>query len=91
MPKPLELSAEIMTPPPVPQAAQVASPQPAAAKAALRPKAKVEEIKVPFQVRWPKSDVKAAKLAALNLDFSSESEFMLACFHAYMQTNGNRK
>jgi hypothetical protein len=89
MPKPLELSAEIMTPPPVPQAAQVASAQPPSV--APRPKAKVEEIKVPFQVRWPKSDVKAAKLAALNLDFSSESEFMLACFHAYMQSSGNRK
>ena len=91
MPRPLELSAEIMTPPPIPQAAQTIDRPSLQAKAAPPAKAKRDEPKVPFQVRWPKADVKAAKLAALNLDFSSESEFMLACFHAYMQARGVAK
>jgi hypothetical protein len=43
------------------------------------------EPKEPLQVRWPKSEVKAVKLAALKADFATVSDFMLACFHAYMQ------
>jgi hypothetical protein len=46
------------------------------------PKAKV----VPLQVRWPASEVKAAKLAAIEGDFPTVSDFMLTCFHAYMKT-----
>jgi hypothetical protein len=45
------------------------------------PKAKV----VPLQVRWPASDVKAAKLAAIQGDFPTVSDFMLTCFHVYMK------
>jgi hypothetical protein len=41
---------------------------------------------VPLQVRWPASDVKAAKLAAIQLDFPTLSDFMLACFHDYMKS-----
>jgi len=40
----------------------------------------------PLQVRWPVEDVKAVKLAAIQLDFPTVSDFMLACFHAYMKT-----
>jgi len=32
------------------------------------------------------ADVKAAKLAAIEMDFPTVSDFMLACFHAYMQS-----
>jgi hypothetical protein len=40
---------------------------------------------MPLQVRWPREEVKAAKLAAVQGDFSTVSDFMLACFHAYMK------
>jgi len=40
---------------------------------------------VPLQVRWPREDVRAIKVAAAEAE-QTISEFMLACFHAYMQT-----
>jgi hypothetical protein len=40
----------------------------------------------PLQVRWPVEDVKAVKLAAIQQDFPTVSDFMLACFHAYMKS-----
>jgi hypothetical protein len=46
------------------------------------PKTKV----VPLQVRWSAGDLKAAKLATIQGDFPTVSDFMLACFHAYMKT-----
>lgn len=56
--------------------------------------------KEPLQFRWPGEDVKAAKLAAIQLDFPTVSDFMLACFHfgigrgdglaAYMETQKRR-
>lgn len=67
---------------------------PQAAQAAERPgrEAKVlkAEPKEPMQVRWAGSEVKAARLAALQLDFPTVSEFMLACFHAYMKKTVRR-
>ena len=49
-------------------------------------KKKPEEPKpVPLQVRWPREDVKAIKVAAAQSE-QTISEFMLACFHAYMKT-----
>jgi hypothetical protein len=39
----------------------------------------------PLQVRWPVEEVKAVKLAAIQQDFPTVSDFMLACFHAYMK------
>ncbi len=90
MPKALELTADILIPPPVPKAAQKPSePAPKPARP-LKTEREVEP-RVPFQVRWPKADVKAAKLATLTLDFPSESDFMLACFHAYMQSRNGAK
>jgi len=41
----------------------------------------------PLQVRWPIKDVKAVKLAAIQQDFPTVSDFMLACFHAYMKSD----
>ena len=38
-------------------------------------------------LNMPVEDVKAAKLAAIQLDFPTVSDFMLACFHAYMKTH----
>jgi hypothetical protein len=40
----------------------------------------------PMQIRLPKSEARAIKIAAAQLD-KSISEFMLNCFHAYMQNN----
>jgi hypothetical protein len=82
MAKATELSADIMTAAvSVPKAGQVPAPV-ERRRSKPAPKAKV----VPLQVRWPASDVKAAKLAAIQGDFPTISEFMLACFHAYMKT-----
>lgn len=83
MAKATEHNADIMTAAvPVPRAAQTSAPATAPRRTKSAPKAKV----VPLQVRWPASDVKAAKLTAIQLDFPTVSEFMLACFHAYMKT-----
>jgi hypothetical protein len=82
MAKALELNADTLTTaPPVPKAAK-------ASTAVAEPKRAVSATKKnrePLQVRWPAEDVKAAKLAAIQLDFPTVSDFMLACFHAYMK------
>ena len=41
---------------------------------------------VPLQVRIPKEDARAIKVAAAQAD-QTISEFMLACFHAHMKAN----
>lgn len=83
MAKALELNPDTLTtPPPVPRAAQVAVPTTVLKRGIATPKAKP----VPLQVRWPADKVKAAKLAAIQGDFPTVSEFMLACFDAYMKT-----
>jgi hypothetical protein len=84
MAKALELNPDTLSAiPSIPQAAQmkaaVANPKPA--KTALK------EGREPLQVRWPVKDVKAAKLAAIQMDFPTVSDFMLACFHAYMKNS----
>jgi hypothetical protein len=87
MPKALELSDDALIAPPIPKAAQVipavVQPMPPKKGRAGTPKPEPRE---PLQVRWPSDDVKAAKLAAIQLDFPTVSDFMLTCFHAYMKT-----
>jgi hypothetical protein len=84
MAKALELNADTLTVvPSVPKAAQVTTP---AAEPKQGREAKPEAAKEPLQVRWPGDEVKAAKLAAIQLDFPTVSDFMLACFHAYMKS-----
>jgi hypothetical protein len=87
MAKALELSADTLTAPSVPKAAQIATqaPRPRRGREAKAP-AKTDYPREPLQVRWPADEVKAAKLAAIQLDFPTMSDFMLACFHAYMKT-----
>ena len=83
MAKALELTADTLTAaPPVPRAAQVTTPAAEARRAKPAPKVERE----PLQVRWPVEDVKAVKLAAIQQDFPTVSDFMLACFHAYMKS-----
>ncbi len=85
MAKALELNADTLTVvPSVPRAAQVTTPAAEPGRARTAPAPRVE--REPLQVRWPVEDVKAAKLAAIQLDFPTVSDFMLACFHAYMKT-----
>jgi len=40
---------------------------------------------IPLQVRLPRDEVRAIKIAAAQRELTI-SEFMLACFHAYMQS-----
>ena len=85
MAKALELSSDALTVvPSVPQAARVKTTTDDDPKR-VKPVSRVE--RDPLQVRWPTEDVKAAKLAAIQMDFSTVSDFMLACFHAYMKQN----
>lgn len=83
MAKALELNPDTLAVvPSVPQAALVKASrveEPKRGKTA--PKIERE----PLQVRWPTEDVKAVKLAAIQMDFPTVSDFMLACFHAYMK------
>ena len=83
MAKALELNPDTLAVvPSVPQAAQV-KPSPIEESKRGKTAAKIE--REPLQVRWPTEDVKAVKLAAIQMDFPTVSDFMLACFHAYMK------
>jgi hypothetical protein len=83
MAKALELNADTLTVmPSVPQAAQVKHAQ---TDELRRGKAVPKVEREPLQVRWPTEDVKSVKLAAIQMDFPTVSDFMLACFHAYMK------
>jgi hypothetical protein len=77
MAKPTSLSPDIMA---------VSAPAPTAATAPrggkpLKARAVNDR---PLQIRVPKPEAKAIKIAAAQAE-QSVSEFMLACFHAYMQ------
>jgi hypothetical protein len=84
LPKALELNDAALTAPPVPRAAQSArySPEPKA-KESSKPQPKADQM--PLQVRLPRKEIKAIKIAAAESE-QTISEFMLACFHAYMQS-----
>lgn len=79
MPKPVPLTPEIMDAPP------------ATPRAATRARSAAEEIpeprpaQIPLQVRLPREAVRAIKIAAAERE-QTISEFMLACFHAYIQS-----
>jgi hypothetical protein len=60
---------------------------PAIVRSTVRP-AKPEPPKakpIPLQVRLPRDEVRAIKIAAAERE-QTVSDFMLACFHAYMQS-----
>jgi hypothetical protein len=82
MPKAEPLTLETLTTPQaIPRAATPAR-TPAIPKAAL-PDAKADQ--VPLQVRIPREEARAIKIAAAERDLTI-SDFMRACFHAYMRT-----
>lgn len=77
MPKPVSLTAELVEAPQMtPQASTPAR------KLQATPVAKTEQM--PLQVRWPRSEVRAVKVAAAERE-QTVSDFMLACFHAFME------
>lgn len=80
MAKAIALTAEtLQTPQVTPQAATPARGPAPKAKAEPKP------VQVPLQVRLPRDEVRAIKIAAAQND-QTISEFMLACFHAFMQS-----
>lgn len=70
----------LKAPQPTPQAA---TPARGTMPKAPEPKAAVEY--APIQIRIPKDVARAIKVAAAERD-QSITEFMLACFHAYMKS-----
>jgi hypothetical protein len=79
MPKPIPLTPALVE---TPQATPQAATAPRSAIAA--PKVPKPE-QIPLQLRLPREEVKAIKVAAAE-DEQTLSDFMLACFHAYMKT-----
>jgi hypothetical protein len=80
MPKATELTAAALS---VPQITPLAATQPRGEIAKQQDPAPVEK-PVPLQVRLPREHVKAIKVAAAQSE-QTISEFMLACFLAYME------
>ena len=78
MPKAVPLSPAIMERPQI--TPQAATPARAARKEAPLRKPPQK----PLQVRLPREEVKAIKIAAADRE-QTVSDFMLACFHAYMK------
>jgi hypothetical protein len=78
MPKATSLTPDVLN---------VAIAPPAAATTPRGPKAKPPPPPktTPLQIRLPRQDVKAIKVAAAEAE-QTISDFMLACFHAYMQS-----
>ncbi len=80
MPKATSLTPETLNP---------VAMTPHAATGPRTPKATKETPAVksmPLQIRLPREEVKAIKVAAAESE-RNISEFMLACFHAYMKSN----
>ena len=79
MPKPVALTpALVETPQIVPQASTTA-------RAAAKPGNAPKPDQIPLQVRLPRQDVRAIKIAAAEREMTV-SDLMLACFHAYMKS-----
>lgn len=87
MAKAIALTADVLKAPQItPKAATPARSAVVKAEsvAATPPAAPPKEAHVPLQVRIPKDAARAIKIAAAERD-QTISEFMLACFHAYMK------
>ena len=80
MPKAVSLTAEALVAPQITPSAATPPRREATPK-----KADPKEEQVPLQVRLPRAQVRAIKVAAAERDLTI-SDFMLACFHAHMKT-----
>lgn len=82
MAKPLALTPDVLSAPQItPKAATPARTATASAKKAPEPKPD----QVPLQLRIPREEARAIKIAAAQRD-QTISDFMLACFHASMKS-----
>lgn len=81
MPKAVSLTADALA---APQITPTAATPPR--REAKPKKADPKEEQVPLQVRLPRDQVRAIKVAAAERDLTI-SDFMLACFHAHMKTS----
>ena len=80
MPKAISLTAEALVAP------QITPPAATPPRRELKPKkAEPKEEQVPLQVRLPRDQVRAIKVAAAERDLTI-SDFMLACFHAHLKS-----
>jgi hypothetical protein len=81
VPKPVALTpALVETPQIVPQAST-----PARAAAPKQPSNVPKPDQMPLQLRLPRREVRAIKIAAAEEELTI-SDFMLACFHAHMKS-----
>jgi hypothetical protein len=81
MPKPTVLTPDALTP--VASKPAAATAPRGAGKGNPTPQPPAEPV-LPLQIRLPRSEVKAIKVAAAQAE-QTISEFMLACFHASMK------
>jgi len=82
MPKPVALTPELVEAPQI--TPQAATPARSARRTSKAPKA----APIPLQVRLPREEVRAIKIAAAERE-QTVSDFMRACFHAYMKSGGH--
>jgi hypothetical protein len=80
MPKPVPLTPAVMEAPSI--TPQAATPARSASK---RPAKAPKTPQIPLQVRLPRDEVRAIKIAAAEQE-QTVSDFMLTCFHAYMKS-----
>lgn len=85
MAKAIALTADVLKAPQITPKAATPARSPAVKPEPAQPPAAPKEAHVPLQVRIPKDVARAIKIAAAERD-QTISEFMLACFHAYMKT-----
>jgi hypothetical protein len=78
MAKPTALTPEALTP-------ATSSPTAATAPRGTMQKSPAAPKPMPLQVRLPREEVRAIKVAAAQRE-QTVSDFMLACFHVYMKT-----
>jgi hypothetical protein len=74
-----------------PDVLSLPTPNPTAATPPRAPKVKIATPAVktmPLQIRLPRQEVKAIKVAAAESE-QTISDFMLACFHEYMQSRNH--
>lgn len=88
MAKALSLTPDALNAPQItPKAATPPRSPVAEAKVKKAPKP-VQEPTHPLQIRIPREEARAIKIAAAERDMTL-SDFMLACFHAYMKSGKN--
>lgn len=89
MAKALALTPDALNAPQItPKAATPPRSPTAEAKVVAVPPKPVQEPTHPLQIRIPREEARAIKIAAAERDMTL-SDFMLACFHAYMKSGKN--